>query len=298
MDIIIKKYEAKEEKQLKSLVQVCFEDEVLLEIIKSTQLISAYSAIFEDKLVGIICAWKSKFHPFCTYFRILINPIYNSLNIEKHLLSKLENLKIKNLPLQTSVWETSNKLVKFYINNGFRQIRRTYSPILKVSDVADYLPNIQGNYQILTLTEVLPNIILTNQLIQLVRRIYIKTHVANPVANFDEEKWRKMIFADDTVYNGSYIYLDTNENSIVAYAFLHESDKIDSLELGWCGAIDTKYIQLISDLIHNQVNYALNHNIQFIIGEFDTTDDYAMEVLTNFPFAPSPTWITLQKDVT
>lgn len=295
MQILIKKYESKDEKQLKKLLQLCFEDEILLTMIQSTKLNFIYSAKLEDTLVGIMFAWESNFHPFCTYFRILIDPPYNSLNIEEQFLSKLEELKIENVPLQTSIWETSNKLVRFYRNNGFKEIRRTYSPILKVADVAKYTPIIQVNYQILTLEEVLQNKILMNQLIQLVKRIYIKTHIANPVANFDEETWREMIFAEDTIYNGSYIYLDTNENSIMAYSFLHKSVKPSSLELGWCGAVDTEYIRLIPDLIHNQVNYALNHHIKFIIGEFDTTDNYAMEALVNFPFAPSPTWITFQK---
>lgn len=201
MQIIIKKYESKDEKQLKKLLQLCFEDEILLTIIQSTKLNFIYSAKLEDTLVGIMFAWESNFHPFCTYFRILIDPTYNSLNIEEQFLSKLEELKIENVPLQTSIWETSNKLVRFYRNNGFNEIRRTYSSILKVANVVKNTPNIQVNYQILTLEEVLQNKILMNQLIQLVKRIYIKTHIANPVANFDEETWREMIFAEDTIYN-------------------------------------------------------------------------------------------------
>ena len=35
--------------------------------------------------------------------------------------------------------------------------------------------------------------------------------------------------------------------------------------------------------------------VQSIIGEFDTTDKYAMIVLNSLPFAPYPTGITFQK---
>ncbi|SHF99044.1 hypothetical protein [Ornithinibacillus halophilus] len=294
MQIKINSYGSKDEEQLMQLLKLCSEDDVLLHIVNSARLKFAYSAIIDDKLVGILASWKSSFHPYCTYFRILGNPLYNSLNIEEQLLSKVKELKPEDFPLQTSAWETSNNLINIYTNNGFKEIRRTYLPTLEVSNLGEYNLNIRNNYQIKTLEEVLSDEMFMEELTLLVKRIYEQTHLVNPVADINLDKWQELIL-DDVVQNGSYIYVDENENNIMAYAFLHESDKSDSLDLGWVGAIDKEHKQLIPQLVLNQIEYANKHNFHFIMGEFDTTDEYAMEVLNHFPFAPSPTWITFQK---
>ena len=55
----------------------------------------------------------------------------------------------------------------------------------------------------------------------------------------------RLIFADDLLPNGSYIYLDMDEEVIVAYSFLYESDRDDTLELGWCGTSETHMKEVI-----------------------------------------------------
>jgi hypothetical protein len=296
MHIVIKKYEEQEEKHLKELFSLCFEDVKLLNILNKNRYIFAYSAFLENELVGVMFSWQSSFHPYCTYFRILVNPFYNSLNITEQLLSRIEDLRTKNVPLQTSVYETVNSLISTYKENGFNVIRRTYSPTLKVSDVVDYIPHNIENHQIKNLGEVLSDEWLMRELTYFVKSIYEKTHEANPTADFEIDTWRKLILVDDLVKNGSYIYLDKNEKSINAFSFLHESEESDSLELGWCGAAEDEHKILIPQLFFHQVNYAIKNGFQFIIGEFDSTDEYTMEVLNNFPFSPSPTWMTLQKE--
>lgn len=296
MQLTIKKYEGQEEEQLKQLFYICFEDETLLNIVNRSRLKFAYSAILNNKLVGIAFLWTSNFHPYCTYFRILCNPFYSFLNIEEKLLSKVVELKTENVPLQTSIWETSTNLKSLYQNNGFKEIRRTYLTNLKVSDVSKYAPYHRGEYKFITLKEVIKNKELTGELVHLVKRIYENTHVENPVAKIEINKWWEMILADDVVSNGCYICLDRKRKNIIAYSFLHDSDEKDSLELGWCGTVAIEQKQLLSQLVLHQVKYAIKHDIQYIIGEFDTTDKYAMEVLCNFPFAPSPTWITYRQE--
>lgn len=296
MQIIIKKYEEQDEEQLKELFYLCFEDENLLNILSNNRFKFAYSAFFENKLVGIMLSWQNSFHPYCTYFRILVNPIYHFSNIAEQLLSKIEDLKTRNVPLQTSVYETAASLISTYKENGFKVIRRTYSPTLKVSDIVDYIPYNRENHQIKNVREILSNELLMEELTHFAKWIYEKTHEANPVANFEIDKWQELIFTDDLVQNGSYIYLDKNEKSIIAFSFLYESDESGSLEVGWCGSAEDEHKMLIPQLFFHQVHYAIRNGFQFIIGEFDSTDEYAMELLNNFPFAPSPTWLTLQKE--
>src|SRR5690625_4724619 len=137
----IKKYENQETEQVRELINLNFEDEYLLDILTSSALNFAYSAIAENKLVGIAVTWTSSFHPHCTYFRILSNPFYHVYNIDEKLLSKVLELKTVELPLQTSFWESSYNMQKLYKDNGFSEIRRTYMPTLKVSSFSNDIPH-------------------------------------------------------------------------------------------------------------------------------------------------------------
>ncbi len=105
MQCKIKRYENKDEKHLSDLLYVSFEDEYLLNVLNSSRLIFAYSAFCNNELVDMIFAWTSDFHPYCTYFRILSNPIYKKANIEEKLLTKVEEQKEFKFPLQTSMWK-------------------------------------------------------------------------------------------------------------------------------------------------------------------------------------------------
>ena len=236
---------------------------------------------------------KSCFHPNCTYFRILANPFYNILDVEENLLTKALERKKETRPWQTSFWETASKLKVVYKNNGFEEIRRTYMPKLKVSNVSNDISC--DKYIIKTLNEILPNETLTEQLTLLVKRIYEETHAVNPVAEMPIAKWRELILADDVITAGSYFCIDENEGNILAYSFLHDSDEKDAFDLGWCGALTTEHIQMIPQLVNHQIKYAIEQKTQFLNGEFDTTDLYAMKVLESFPFEPAPSWITVQK---
>lgn len=291
----IQEYEVEQKEQLKHLLHVCSEDYALLNVVNSKQWEFAYTAYSEEDLVGFLVAWTSGIHPYCMYFRVLSHPLYHGLNIEKKMLSKVEEQKVNALPLQTSIWDISVNLKGLYTSNGFKEIRRTYMPSLKMSDVGDYLPLMREETRIKSLTEILSNQDVLKELALLVKRNYETMHVANPAKELEVEKWEEMILSDDLVSQGSFIYLDKSEKNIVAYSFLHESEKNNAVELGWCGADNTKNKELVFQLIVHQINYAVRHDVQTIIGEFDTTDVYAMGVLKRFPFAPCPTWITYQK---
>ena len=109
------------------------------------------------------------------------------------------------------------------------------------------------------------------------------------------DKWRELIHVDDIITELSYICIDQNEENILTYSFLHNSGNKDAFDLGWCGALTTEHIQMIPQLVNHQIKYAIEQKTQFLNGEFDTTDLYAMKVLESFPFEPAPSWITVQK---
>lgn len=294
MQITIKNFEKKETEQLKQLLSLCHEEENLLDLINGSNLKFAYSAFYGSKLIGIVFAWTSSFHPNCTYFRILSDPFYKRMKIDEVLLAELEEKYTDNSPLQTSLWETSINLTEMYRNSGFKEIRKTYMPKLKVAEVIEHAHDISEKYSLITLAQALSNESLMKKLTYLVKKNYEETHLANPIKELEIQEWEKMILAGDTLLNGSYIYIDEVEEDIVAYAFLHESDSKESYELGWCGAANIGNKKLIPDLTIHQAKYASDQGVQFIIGEFDNTDAYAMEVLKNLPFTPCPAWITYQ----
>ncbi|WP_257125427.1 hypothetical protein [Bhargavaea cecembensis] len=137
MKIIIKEYDQKDEIQLKMLLDLSFGEEYLLSIVRNSKF--AYSAFDEERLVGVAFGWLSSFHPYCTYFRILCNPLYTMTGVEEKLLGKIESLETIDLPLQTSIWETSVNIKELYDKNGFKEIRRTYMPTLQVYDLKEGL---------------------------------------------------------------------------------------------------------------------------------------------------------------
>ncbi|QFF98949.1 hypothetical protein PB01_08950 [Psychrobacillus glaciei] len=271
-----------DEEQMRELIEFCQEDYFLLGILKSKKLIFKQTAYIEGKLVGVIMAWKNDFHPYCTYFRLLTNPFYSSWNIESLLLAKLGK---QSLPLQTSIWESTTNLKQLYEANGFKEIRRTYMPVLKV-DAVDL--EIVNDCSIKKLKELLINPTLKIKLLQFVRKTYEETHLDNPVADKSLEEWEKLLI-EDVLVEGSFIYLDKLEQNVKAYSFLHESDQPNTLELGWCGGVEFDFLH---SLLLTQLHYAKEHNVEFLQGEFDTTSPYAMFSLSALPFAPSSAWVT------
>lgn len=298
MQLFIKEYENTNEGQVKQLIDLCHEESYLLHLLESKKLRYTYVAYHETQLVGMFIAWRSDFHPHCTYFRILTNPSYAHMKIEENLLHKVTKLEQMDLPLQTSTWETSVHLKEFYERNGFKEIRRTYMPSLIVENAKNISPLKECNselYNSQTLSTIISNDHFMKKLVQLVKRNYEETHLDNPIGDHGLETWEKMILADDILTEGSFIYLNA-EKEIIAYSFLHTSEKNDTLELGWRGTHAIHQLELLSQLALQQVMYANKHGYQFIQGEFDSTCVYGMEILKCLPFEPCPTWITYQMD--
>lgn len=296
LKIKIREYDKIDQEQLNELINLSFEEEELLNILKDSKFKFAYSAFTEDKLVGVAFGWKSSFHPHCTYFRILSNPLYALSTVAQKLLSKVESVGKIDSPLQTSMWETSLHIKEVYEKSGFKEIRRTYMPTLQVFDFKEKaVPFSEHSHILKTVAEISTNNELEKKLVLLVKRNYEETHIVNPVVTSGFEEWKNLVLANDVIAEGSYVFLDTDGENIVAYSFLHESDDEKSYELGWCGYSSSQYKGILPQLILQQIKYSSNHDVKALVGEFDTTDSSAMEVLKSFPFAPSPTWITYQK---
>jgi hypothetical protein len=257
--------------------------------------ICTYEAYDNEKLVGLITAWNSEFHPYCTYFA-MVTDAHMGYEIESLLVNKLLDFEKVKFPLQTSIWESSYRLKTFYELSGFLEVRRTYSPSLRVSkvDLERLFPQLKlQDIYIKDLKSIDNQQELKLQLISLVKGNYEKTHIANLVADQSIEKWEELIFNEDTIEDGSYIVLKDNE--IYAYSLLHYSDSPNKFEFGWRGTRHNADIELMLMLTAHQVNFAEKNGINSIEAEVDSTDNFSIEMLKFFPFSPSPSLLTFQK---
>ncbi|WP_100011265.1 hypothetical protein [Lentibacillus sediminis] len=63
----IKGFTDQDREQLKELLSI-YQENDLLNILNSSMMEYAFSAYHEEKLAGILVAWKSDFHPYCLIF--------------------------------------------------------------------------------------------------------------------------------------------------------------------------------------------------------------------------------------
>lgn len=294
-NLVIEKYNRSNELQVKQLINLYNEESYLFNLLRDNKTKCAYVAYYIKDVVGVFFTWNSNSHPYCTYFRIYADPFYSELHIEQFLLNEIQKRENFKLPLQTSIWETSAHLKAFFEEHNFMEIRRTYMPILDVQKIMPIRTTLHSNYHVQTLSNILSNNSFFEKLAHLVKMNYEDTHLANPVASYPLEIWKEKILADDILLNGSFVMID-EETEIIAYSFLHTSEKENTVELGWCGTHTTENVPLLKQLVFKQAMYANKHGYSFIQGEFDSTSIYAMEILKSFPFNPCATWITYQKE--
>lgn len=296
MSVLTREYNEIDEKQLENLLFLCGDNKKIFSIVRSKTYKFAYVAFIQDELVGICVGWENTFHPSCIYFRIVSHPFYEKAGVNEALLYKIERLESVNKPLQTSIWDHVEKSNNIYERARFEVIRKTYLPTLSISSIEfNKYATIDDDFALQTLEEVMVDDAMIKQLTMLVRSNYEASHRVNPVVTAPLDEWKKRIFADDTIVEGSYLYVDQMKKEIVAYSFLHESDEVHMYELGWCGCSNNALKKWLPQLVQKQLKYAQQKGIQIMSGEFDTTDDYAMEVFKAFPFSFDSTWITYRK---
>ncbi|MHA6251873.1 GNAT family acetyltransferase [Oceanobacillus sp. CAU 1775] len=293
MQLEIRDFSLDDREQVKHLIQLNNEEDYLLHIIERNEGEAVQTVFIGTELIGVSFTWKSNFHPNCTYFRILVDPFYRDEAIAEILLENLEKQTVDYLPLQTSLWETSTYLMETLENNKFEIIRKTYMPQLDLSKIKNHATEKENTYKIFTIEEAAKDRRLVENLVELVKTNYKNTHLVNPVADLELNEWEQMIFAEDMISQLSCVFTENEE--IIAYSFLHESEDKDALELGWCGAKFIEEKKSESQLILHQIQQAKQLGYRIIIGEFDTTDQPAMEILKSFPFQQTPTWLTMQK---
>ena len=266
--------------------------------VKSKKHICMYEAYENGEIVGLLTAWESDFHPYCTYFSIALKPFLN-FKAEAMLLESLEKTQDIYYPLQTSIWETSYRLKTFYEGNEFKEKRKTYMPILnsiKVDVNLVFGDVLAPDLIIRDFDSIKNNELLRSELIKLVKENYSKTHSINPVGEHDLNKWEKLIFNHETILKGSYFA--KKDDDIIAYSLLHFSEAPYMYEFGWRGTREQAEIRIMLLLTALQVNFAADNSVDMIEAEVDSTDHFAIEMLKFFPFSPASALLTFQKKAT
>lgn len=297
MDITLREYQESDEQAVLKLFDESYGENTLRQMFKSKKFNQAFLAFQKEELIGITVSWENDFHPESTYFRILVKPIDLPIEeIKKKLFYKLREEVSAKKPLITRVFETALSARDFYEKNGFQEIRRTFIPALALDEIEEPLSTlpIEG-FELRTLEEIKKDEEQINLLAKIVKRNYEKTHLANPVKEMELSEWKKFVLEEDVLLSGSFV-LFNDEKEMIAYSFLHRSkEKEDTYELGWCGVRKGEQKGLLPFIFIEQILFAMKHNIKYILGEFDTTDDYAMEILKSFSFKPFPAFITYRE---
>ncbi|MEN2767858.1 hypothetical protein [Ornithinibacillus xuwenensis] len=248
MTIIMKEYNQEQVEKLKQLISVSSLETDEINIVNQPYKY-AYSAFHQNEMIGLIVAWKSSFHPHCTYFRVIHHPEYTNL-VDELITEMEENLHEDEYPLQTVVMENTY-LDRYYATNSYQVARKTYLPSVLVSLCHAEGIELPENRLIMSLDGISTNPNLVQKLINLVKSVYEQTHLINPVAELELATWRKMIFAEDTIMLGSYVCLDEKGDDIVAFSLLHESDKPKTIELGWCGSSCCGEMKTVTQLVNS-----------------------------------------------
>lgn len=290
LDLDIKKYNENQFGEVIKLMKYSYVEPFVLQIVEHLKYEFAYMAYEGENLVGLIVTWKSKIHPYCLYFRLYSKPL-SSQNVGLQLLQYVKQNEVSEFPLQTSLWETSRKLMDLYEQLNMKIIRKTYMPKLDLQQHFKALD--QSVYELKTLKDIVDNHSQMEQLTELVKRNYEETHLANPVAEMSIQQWQQLY--SDAILDGSFILCNPINQNIIAYSFLHEAEDEMELEIGWSGVDQLEQLSVLQILTSHQITYAKTRNYKYLVGEFDTTSIYALEILKACPFEPGPTWITFQE---
>lgn len=292
MTIEVIAYDKIDEVKWKRFIKRHAEDDDVIDLFQHPRIVLAHAATVEETITGVLFAWTSAYHPFCTYFRMVINPATDHDVIGNELItSALEHPNIE-FPLQTSIWETSTALKGFYEAIGFTEVRKTMLPALNVADLHVQQRKIPAD-RIQTVEEIIDNEVMIHDLIRLVKEHYEQTHLDNPIIDLPLTEWKKLVLSEDLMTNASFVYVNRDED-IIAYSFLHASERADTVELGWCGSRQLDQIKHIPELVKLQIEYAIEREIQYVEGEFDTTSPFAIKVYEEIPFPSSTNWIAYQ----
>lgn len=105
-----------------------------------------------------------------------------------------------DLPLQSATWEGCTPAVRCLTKQHFYDDKRTYLPLLQVSDVPAALHErsveqcAAAGYQIVSLAELAPHSERNTEVASLAAEVYRATRTSNPPAGLSVAEWEAIVF--------------------------------------------------------------------------------------------------------
>ena len=223
----------------------------------------------EKEILVAASTHKSFWHPNCIYVRIAYDLARTDEQILQSIISELKSIYEQSLFFLLD--DRFTQLQKLLTRNQFRMIRET--EIIHIDPTHSFGETMQEE-EILSIRQIRSNEGRMDSLVQLCKKTYTETHTDNPVATLPTESWRNAAL-DGLMEEHSYVIV--NGQNISAFSLLYEGDE-NSWELGWIGVDDLSRISNLDQLIHKQLEDAVNHNISFIEKEVDSTCPFSLHI--------------------
>ena len=216
----------------------------------SSKLHKDIYVIENDKEILIAASThKSSWHPNCIYVQLAYNLEWAD---EQALQSIIAELKSKyEQPLFFLLDDRFYQLQELLTRIQFKMIRET--EIIHIDPPQTSRKAVQDD-RIQSIREIRNNEARMDSLVQLCKKTYTETHIDNPVATLPTESWRNAVL-DGLMEEHSYVIV--NGQDISAFSLLYE-DNENSWELGWIGVDDLSRISDLDQLIHKQLEDAVN----------------------------------------
>lgn len=264
------------------------------------------AAVKSGRLVGVGRLWTNRYHPYCRYFGLYVDPEHRRQGIGAGLLRHLlASSSADSVPVQTSVWETNVSGTRFLTTCGFREVRRTWEPQLLLDALSPAVLSkwidaaAASGYMLLPIREAARTRAEWARLGALCRDIYTASHTVNPPAALRDTEWLDLAMDDDVIDDGSFVAV--RAGTFVGVALLHREPGEGNATFGLCGVPAELGRQaheiLVKALTARQIEAARHLGIRSMCAELDSTDPAAMTRLATVPFSPAPAWLTFRRDV-
>ncbi len=247
----------------------------------------AWVALEQDRVIGFSALQDRFWHPHRKYLSLQVLPEYQRQGVGFALYKAL---KISNQPLQTATSQQS--AIQFLEQQGFIQIMQTWSPVFDPSSIdletfqKASTQTRESGIEIKTFAE-LPQ--LEDKIAMLHHRLYAQSHGFNPPLDATLEQSKKT-YLDDVIPEVLFVALENGK----AIGVSSLRGKADSYELVWSGTIGDD-VTITLALVHQVLNFALEHQINSITGEFDSLDPHAMHILETLQISRGKAWLTFER---
>lgn len=248
---------------------------------------TTWVALEQNRVIGFSALQDRFWHPNRKYLSVHVLPEFQGQSIGFALYKKLET---SSKPLQTATSQQS--AIQFLERQGFKEVMRTWNPVFDLRSIdLEIFQNASTQTRALGI-EIktfarLPQ--LEDEIAILHHQLYTQSHAFNPPRTANLEQAKKA-YLDDVIPEALFVACRNSK----PFGVSSLRGEVDNHELGWSGTIGDDTTTTLA-LLHHVLEFALEHQIEEISGEFDSLDPHAMVVLEALSVSPGKAWLTFQR---